>query len=192
MTRICLVRHGETDWNANGKLQGQTNIPLNNTGKKQAEKCRDYLLRAHWDVMISSPLIRAKETAEIINNALELPMIIMDHFKERHFGQGEGLRREERNLLYPNFIFPNMETQEELISRIESGLEEITQRFPGSNVVLVAHGALINAIIHMFHPNEKDIGVVKLLNGGITTIHFYNQSWEIQNFNVVDHLTDIE
>lgn len=63
-TSICLIRHGETDWNVLGKVQGRTDIPLNSTGIVQAEKCAELLKLSKWDVIITSPLKRAKETAE--------------------------------------------------------------------------------------------------------------------------------
>ncbi|MEI5870447.1 MULTISPECIES: Rid family hydrolase [Bacillus cereus group] len=69
MTVVCLIRHGETEWNAIGKLQGRENIDLNKYGKQQAEKCGLYLRENRWDVIISSPLSRAKQTAEIVSNA---------------------------------------------------------------------------------------------------------------------------
>ena len=67
MTKLCLVRHGETDWNSLGILQGRKDIPLNDTGILQAEECRELLKSTNWDVFITSPLKRTMETAEIIN-----------------------------------------------------------------------------------------------------------------------------
>ncbi|MGK0532507.1 histidine phosphatase family protein [Bacillus sp. 'calajunan'] len=88
MTVLCLVRHGETEWNATGKLQGRENIDLNKNGKQQAGKCGLYLRENRWDVIISSPLSRAKQTAEIINQyMLALVEIIeMENFIECDFG----------------------------------------------------------------------------------------------------------
>lgn len=96
LTQICLIRHGQTDWNKAGRLQGQTDIPLNEAGRKQARECRDHLSGGDWDVMITTSLNRARETGEIINEKMNLPIEIMDEFMERGFGEGEGLTREER------------------------------------------------------------------------------------------------
>lgn len=84
ITTICLVRHGQTDWNALGKLQGQTDIPLNELGKIQARQCGEFLSKeASWDVIISSPLKRARETADIISQYIEVPVIEKMEFIER-------------------------------------------------------------------------------------------------------------
>lgn len=74
MTVVCLIRHGETEWNAVGKLQGRENIDLNKSGKQQVEKCGLYLRENRWDVIISSPLSRAKQTAKIINQYMLKPL----------------------------------------------------------------------------------------------------------------------
>ena len=109
MTAICLIRHGETDWNALGKLQGRTDIPLNETGKKQAKETGAFLKGSDWDVIITSPLRRAKETAEIINQYLGLEIIEMEDFIERNYGDAEGMPFEERMRLYPDKEYPNQE-----------------------------------------------------------------------------------
>ena len=83
ITTICLVRHGQTDWNALGKLQGQTDIPLNELGKIQARQCGEFLSEEDWDVIISSPLKRARETAEIISNYIEVPVLKKKHSLKR-------------------------------------------------------------------------------------------------------------
>ncbi|MGX1428958.1 broad specificity phosphatase PhoE [Cytobacillus horneckiae] len=77
MTMICLIRHGETDWNAQNRIQGRTDIPLNGKGKQQAIQCGKYLALNDWDVIISSPLIRARQTAELINENTNLPITII-------------------------------------------------------------------------------------------------------------------
>ena len=129
MTKICLIRHGETDWNAMGKIQGKTDIPLNENGKRQAQQCRDYLKDSNWDIIVTSPLKRAKQTAFIINEALQLQVVEMAEFMERSFGDAEGKTREERAILYPDQQYPNQESREELVNRIMNGLEKILVQF---------------------------------------------------------------
>jgi uncharacterized phosphatase len=106
MTTICLIRHGETEWNAAGILQGTTDIPLNAKGVKQAEACSVYLASSSYDVLISSPLKRAKQTAEIINQKLGLPFHTMSEFQERAFGAAEGMTYEARRAEYPKKKLP--------------------------------------------------------------------------------------
>ena len=85
ITKICIVRHGETDWNAQGRLQGRTDIPLNENGKVQAMKCGEFLAQNNWDAVITSPLKRARETAEIIANYMGKSVIINEAFIENIF-----------------------------------------------------------------------------------------------------------
>ena len=75
MTEICLVRHGQTDWNFQEIIQGREDIPLNEVGKKQASQSAAALQAESWDIIISSPLIRAQETAKEIAGAIGLPSI---------------------------------------------------------------------------------------------------------------------
>src|SRR5699024_6004320 len=91
MTTIRLIRHGETNWNKEGRIQGKTDIPLNETGRIQAEECAASLKHSEWDIIISSPLKRAKQTAEIINKNLHLPIMEMSAFAERNYGDAEGM-----------------------------------------------------------------------------------------------------
>ena len=93
--KLLLTRHGQTDWNVAGKIQGITDIELNETGVKQAEATREKLLNQNIDVIISSPLKRARKTAEIIKGERNIPLIIDNGLKERCFGKLEGKTREE-------------------------------------------------------------------------------------------------
>lgn len=88
--KLLLTRHGQTDWNVAGKIQGVTDIELNETGVKQAQETREKLLNQKIDVIISSPLKRARKTAEIIKGERDIPLIIDDGLKERCFGKFEG------------------------------------------------------------------------------------------------------
>lgn len=190
MTQICIVRHGQTDWNLKGRLQGQTDIPLNDTGRKQAGECREFLKDMDWDVVVTTSLMRAKETAEIINEALNLPMIEMNDFKERYFGEGEGLTREVREKEYPGFVFPGMETKEELDERIEAGLKEISKQFPDKKVLMVSHGAVIHAIIKKYHLDGSKLEDFRLFNGCLTNLFFKKEAWNVDGYNVTDHLME--
>jgi len=83
MTQICLIRHGETDWNVLGKLQGRTDTVLNDRGILQAKQCAEHLKEMKWDFIITSPLLRAKQTAMILNEEIKVPLFEMEAFMER-------------------------------------------------------------------------------------------------------------
>lgn len=114
MTTICLVRHGETDWNALGMIQGKTDIPLNQKGIKQAKECGVFLKSDTWDVIVTSPLTRAKQTAEIISSIIDKPSIEMADFIERDYGDAEGMTAEERMKTFPDKKYPNQEERSSL------------------------------------------------------------------------------
>lgn len=190
MTKICLIRHGETDWNAMEKIQGKTDIPLNENGTRQAQQCRDYLKDSNWDIIVTSPLKRAKQTAFIINEALQLQVVEMAEFMERSFGDAEGKTREERAILYPDQQYPNQESREELVNRIMNGLEKILVQFLDQKVLLVAHGAVIHTLLTVV--SEDQLSIEKYLsNACISNIHFKEKKWVVEDYNLVDHLVEI-
>ncbi|MGN8647545.1 histidine phosphatase family protein [Gracilibacillus sp. HCP3S3_G5_1] len=189
MTSICFVRHGETDWNALGKIQGQTDIPLNNNGRSQANECGRYLQDNEWDVLITSPLQRAKETATIINKYLDLPLIEMGDFRERGFGEAEGMTVIERMKAFPDGIYPNQESNEVLRERLVDGIQKIHDIHKGKKVLLVAHGAVINAILAHFSDGKIGSGKTRLVNGGISHIENVEEIWQIKGYNQKGHLS---
>ncbi|WP_073010417.1 histidine phosphatase family protein [Virgibacillus chiguensis] len=188
MTTICFIRHGQTNWNKQGKLQGKTDIPLNDTGRDQAQACGKYLHAHNYDILICSPLLRAKETADIINQHLHLPIIKMDDFKERSFGDAEGLTMEERKHRYPSGHFPNQEERVDFNQRVMTGVEKVNEQYPQQRVLLVAHGAVINAILAEVSNGEIGSGKTSLMNGCISNIHLKEQTWHIKDYNQVGHL----
>jgi uncharacterized phosphatase len=188
ITTICLVRHGETEWNLIGKLQGRTDIPLNPTGIKQAEECSMFLSDFNWDVIIASPLKRAKQTAEIINIKLRLPIFEKEEFLERAYGDAEGMDMEERLNRFPDGIIPNQEDMHSLKQRVMEGINNINEKFPNKKVLLVAHGAVINSILATLSDGKIGSGKTKLINACISNIHFFENKWKIKDYNQVTHL----
>lgn len=190
MTIICLVRHGETDWNASVRLQGATDIPLNNTGIQQAEECGEFLKTSTWDVIITSPLKRAKRTAEIIHeNLMDVPLIEMNDFAERYFGDAEGMTLVERQATYPDRNYPNQEEMDSFRERIMTGIKRINQNYSNGKVLLVAHGAVINSILSTLSKGEVGSGKTKLINACISNIQFQDEQWNVQDINQVTHLS---
>ena len=144
---IYIVRHGETDWNVLGKVQGSKDIPLNEKGKEQALFTKGELYNKEIDLIIVSPLKRAIETAEIINSDRNLPMIIDDRIRERCFGEFEG---EEFTVLdtkpfwdyYVNEQYETAESVQDFFKRIYDFLDDITIKYKDKNVLLVTHGGV--------------------------------------------------
>ena len=185
--KICLVRHGETDWNKLGRLQGSSDIPLNETGIMQASLAAQALKDKGYEIVITSPLTRAKQTAQIIADLNGLSLIEMDAFKERCFGDAEGLLKEEREQLYPDNKFPNLESYQDLAARLRNGLTEVTN-LPYEQVIIVAHGTAINCILAIFSNFEIGSGKTVLLNACTSIITYENEEWKIESYNDVSHL----
>lgn len=171
-SRVALVRHGETDWNAEGRLQGQTDIELNDVGRAQARAAGRELLRlgndgAGWDVLVSSPLGRAAETAELIGTTLGLAcMEPVGDLQERHYGDGEGrivagMPRHDLDRL-----LATAEPEDEVTARGLAALRGIVAAHPGKNLVVVAHGTLIRLVVGSLldvrHPHVENGQVVEI------------------------------
>ncbi|WP_240607359.1 histidine phosphatase family protein [Cryobacterium aureum] len=144
-TTFALIRHGQTDWNAAARIQGATDIPLNDVGRGQAADAVAPLKRYSWDFIVSSPLSRAAETADLIGEQLGLdearriPGLI-----ERNYGPAEGLRAgaELDALRFPGG-FHGAETEEAVAARGIDALRELAREHPGARIIVVAHGTLI-------------------------------------------------
>jgi uncharacterized phosphatase len=168
-----------------------TDTPLNARGVQQAEACSEYLASSSYDVLISSPLKRAKQTAEIINQQLQLPLQLMDEFKERSFGSAEGMSYEARRSAYPVKNYPGQEKKEDFHARIMNGLQDVNQSYPEKQVLLVAHGAVIKSILTIFSGNEHILENNWLMNGCISNIQFEKEKWNIKDFNQTAHLPNL-
>ena len=162
---------------------------LNISGIDQAEECGEFLKHQKWDVIITSPLQRAKQTAQIINKQILAPVIEMSEFIERSFGDAEGMLPEERDHLFPNGDYPNQEDRQALRERVVSGIQEINQRFKNKKVLLVAHGVVINTILYEFSNGEIGTEKTYLINACISNIEFKDNSGKIINYNQVEHLS---
>lgn len=142
-TTICLIRHGETDWNAQKRCQGREDIDLNENGKIQAAEIARHLIRLNWDIIISSPLKRAETTARIIGEALKTKLItINEKFIERDYGKASSLTFEQWKKAFPDGIVPGKENDEDLQKRVLEGLCEVANEYKGKNILLISHGAV--------------------------------------------------
>lgn len=163
---IALVRHGETDWNSARRIQGRTEVPLNETGRAQARATGELLaaldLSVAWHSVVSSPLGRAHETAAIIAQSLGLTPPAIDHaFIERDFGPAEGLDVAEAMDRWPGLIIPGAESLDVLADRTAREFERVLTTAPGS--IVVAHGAMLRAGLARITNTE----VPRILNGEI-------------------------
>jgi broad specificity phosphatase PhoE len=168
MTRLILIRHGETDWNVAGRYQGQANPPLNARGLQQARELAEKLLTLELDLLYTSPLQRAAQTARIIASRLEIPLHFEPRLVEIHQGDWQGRLRAEIQALYPQLFMrwetepwqvspPNGETLFEVQARLDAALGSILKRHPGACIGLVTHRIPIALIKLRYQDLDKDI-----------------------------------
>jgi len=190
MTTICIVRHGETDWNAQKRFQGREDIELNENGKGQACVVANYLKKSEWDVIISSPLKRASMTAEIIGKHLGLSDVItLDAFIERDFGKASGMTLEQQKIAFLDGIIPEKESDDDFSDRTVRGLESLVKEYNGKNIILVSHGAVINSLLKAISNNSINIGETLIKNTCVNIIKYIDDTWHIELYNSVDYIT---
>lgn len=189
MTNVYFLRHGEMDWNLEGRTQGRTDIPLNRNGELQAKESGAALKDKKIDLIITSPLKRAKKTAEIVQEQLNVDLIEREAFIELSFGDAEGMTLAEKLERFPDRIYPNSEDGASIERRFLTGLAEIHDKYHNQNVVVVSHGAFINAILYHYSNGETGTGKIKLANGGITSLKISDDKVEILECNQVNHLS---
>jgi broad specificity phosphatase PhoE len=141
VTTLLLVRHGETDWNAAGRLQGHTDRPLSDFGRRQARELAAELANEPPDAIYASDLARARETAEIAGERLGLPVVLDPDLREKDWGTWEGLTSIERDRV--EFVGESTEAHQKRILR---ALEWIAERHPGGRVLVVTHGGSMRRV----------------------------------------------
>ncbi|CAD5997901.1 histidine phosphatase family protein [Agreia sp. COWG] len=149
MTALTIVRHGETDWNLSRRIQGSTDIPLNDTGRAQAAHVAAQLAGETWHGIVTSPLSRARETARIIARVWGFPEPeVDDALVERAYGEAEGFEAQELAERFPGMQgVPSLETRSDVTRRVLPALERIARSHPDQRVLVVAHGGVIGALV---------------------------------------------
>ncbi|MGO4253697.1 histidine phosphatase family protein [Paenarthrobacter sp. TAF1] len=182
LTTFALVRHGQTDWNAERRLQGATDVPLNDVGRGQARDAVAFLSGQQWDTVVSSPLSRAAETAEIIADGLGLSVArLVPDLTERSFGPAEGLQAgpELEALRIPGG-FRGGESDDDAAARGIAALESLAQEFAGKRVLVVAHGTLIRLTLSRAIGRTLDSVQNAVLN---LAHHHPVVGWQLEYFN---------
>ena len=201
MTRICFVRHGETPWNTERRLQGHIDIPLNERGQAQAVAAAAWLSRYPLAAIYSSDLQRAAATAAHIGVALGLSPLLDTAFRERCYGIFEGLTYDEAQQRHPEAYahfqnrqpdFSFAEGGESLIAfsaRIVDRLQAVAAAHVGQTVVIVAHGGVLD-VVHRFVRQTplhtpRDFAIP---NAGINWLTVEGDDWQIEAWALTEHL----
>lgn len=182
MTFFAFIRHGQTDWNLAERLQGASDIPLNDTGRRQAREAVANLGDEPWDAIVSSPLSRARETAEIVAAGLDIELgPAYDDLVERDYGDAEGADAAEIAEKWPDFQYPGLESLDSVVARATSALAEVAKDYPDdARVIVVCHGTLIRYTLGAFAGREFD----HILNGSVSTFEsLADGGWQVLSVN---------
>ena len=199
-TRLCLVRHGETAWNAEHRVQGQLDVPLNGIGQVQALAASKILAREKFDAIYSSDLTRARQTAEPTAGLLSLKVILEKELRERHYGIFERLTYAEVKVRFPEdyarfeardpeYAFRTGEALKDFSARSISILTRIAETNSGKSVLVFTHGGVLDMLYRFVSglslSAERNFGIP---NAGLNRVEVTPAGWQIRAWADIAHL----
>jgi len=199
-TKLILIRHGETAWNVEQRFQGQGAIPLNENGKNQADRLGQFFAKkpAGEQRIYCSDSIRTRQTAEIFNKYLNLPISYDARLREIDVGQWQGMNMAEVDAWDPErrkaFLedpytngCPDGENYTQVATRGAEVLNEIAQKHPDEKLLIVSHGALIRHTVKRLIPTAMADGPI--LNTSLTALMYDEANgWQIVCYSLTPHL----
>jgi probable phosphoglycerate mutase len=201
MTRICFVRHGETDWNIEQRMQGHIDLELNAKGLAQAAAAGRYFAAQQAVALYSSDLLRAQQTARPIAQALGLSPVLLAALRERHFGRCEGMTFDEIAALHvddaqaiitrdPYYAAPQGgESRRQHETRVLDCVARLVSDHPGQTIVVVTHGGVLDVIYRraLGQPSDapRDYAIP---NAGINWVAIDGAQWAIEGWAETAHL----
>lgn len=181
-TTIALLRHGQTDWNIDFRLQGTSDIPLNETGLAQARAAAE-AISSQWDVIVSSPLDRAVKTAQIVAERHALGELQIEPLLlERSFGEAEGMLYTEWREKFSDSKVPGGESIEELEARCHRLLAHLVAKYRGKRVLTVSHGALIRKLLNIASNGQLPREGERLGNASMSVLVHDGEVWSIERY----------
>lgn len=189
MNKIGIIRHGRTSWNVEGRAQGNSDIQLDEEGILGANKLAERLKEEDWDLIYSSNLMRAKQTADIIADKSGIPIYLDPRLREVGGGLIEGTTEDERVLKWGNKWWQldlGIESDESVMARGLSLFEEVIENHDDKNILIVSHGAFIKQILKVLLPKVQ-MGDY-LQNTSFTVLTKSSIGWDCELYNCVKHL----
>ena len=158
--KLYIARHGETPWNVENRVSGRTDVPLTERGLQQAQELAKNAMGKGIEVIISSPLLRARQTAQAVSDAIGVPVLIDERLMELDFGKFEGGPRSDPDFQYTRAQFPTRypggESAFQLAHRVYSALEDVKRKYDGKTVLLVCHGGVCRMVRSYFMDLTND------------------------------------
>ncbi|MGE7945662.1 histidine phosphatase family protein [Lysinibacillus sp. NPDC093688] len=200
LTTFYLVRHGETMWNKEQRLQGWLDSPLSENGILQTEKLRDHLKNISFTAAFSSSSGRAKETLQILLTDLQLPINYEDNLREIFLGDWQGKKVEDIMTSHPDyelytnypgqFVATHTESFGMVTERAMCSLKKIAEKYPENNVLIVSHAVTIKCIINAILGRSVDkLWAEPFINGtSVTIIEQVDQQWLVKEIGNIQHL----
>lgn len=197
MTRLYLIRHGETDWNRSGRIMGTQPVPLNAKGRRQAAELAAVLAERHkiqpLSALYTSPLRRTVQTAEVLASSCSLPITVEERLREIGVGDWEGrywrdLDQEPVRLHWysrPHEArFPNGESLGDVQARALPAVAEALDRHPGGAIALVSHGDVLRAILaHYLGAGLEPTRRLRFDHASLTVLHLSEGTWVVSCVN---------
>ena len=199
-TQFILVRHGETTWNRVGKIQGHLDSPLSSEGIAQAKTLAERLQLESFDVLISSDLGRAHNTAQCIAMRTGHGISVDPRLRERHYGIFQGMTRSEAKSVYPDvyaryhnesvtYAIPGGESTSECFLRNLECLQELAARYPGKRIVVVTHGGVLDGLYrHVMRLPHVGSRAFTIVNASLNWFTYEEGVWRLNRWGDVAHL----
>ena len=194
--KLYITRHGQTDWNANGRLQGQQDISLNSLGTEQAEILRDELADKHFDLIFASPLSRAFQTAQIINTAHNLEIICDDRIKEMYLGKLEGESKGSKLIDFDvdwtdEMLEPlDVELNKDFYARVADFIDDIAEKYEDKDILVVTHAGVYREVYQYFNGiAEHFMDIPGLHNCEYREFTIHNMGLQDKYFNFIKNGT---
>ncbi len=203
LTKLFLIRHGQSEWNKLNMIQGQKNTILTDLGREQALSLGNRLINEDIDIIYASDLSRAYTTAKIISDVIHKPLISSESLREINFGPWEGLSigeiQEKYNSEYSIWLrepqslnMKGAETLQILQERVMKYIDHIIDENKGKNIAVVSHGAALKALIlGLLNIDISHYKNISLKNVSLSIIEFRDYNRVLTSLNDISHLKEL-
>jgi probable phosphoglycerate mutase len=193
-TRLCIIRHGETDWNVEKRIQGHTDIPLNAVGRAQALAMAFSAAHQRFHAIYSSDLMRAMETAQVLAQREDLVVNPLPQLRERHFGLFQGITAAQGAERYPeayahymardlDYSFETGESLCQFAERVAGGIDWLVRHHSGQTIAAVSHSGVLDVVYRRAtgRPLQTPRDFV-IPNCALNWFHFDSQGWHLESW----------